>query len=91
MERPDLDGFAAGTRSPAVDANRCPWSATGAASQRAGPPDNDHAGRGAAWPGADAVHRHGADGPAVATILTTAHDIHRITVAFRAGRISTPP
>ena len=62
-------------RRPAVDANRCPWSATGAALQRAGPP-------------VDAVHRHAADDPAVATILTTAHAIHRITVAFSAGRIS---
>ena len=76
-------------RRPAVDANRCPWSATGAALQRAGPPDDDHAGRRAAWCGAaDAVHRHPADDPAVATILTTAHDIHRITVAFSSGRIS---
>ncbi len=71
---------------------RCPWSATGAASQRAGPPDNDHAGRGAARCGAaDAVHRHAADDPAVATILTTPHDIHRITAPFSSGRISTPP
>ena len=57
--------------------------------QRAGPPDDDHAGRRAAWCGADTVHRHAADDPDVATILTTAHDdIHRITVAFSAGRIS---
>ena len=32
---------------------------------------------------------HAADDTAVATILTTAHDIYRITVAFSAGRIST--
>ena len=71
---------------------RCPWSATGAASQRAGPPDNDHAGRGAATCGAaDPVHRYAADDPAVATILTSAHGIHRITAAFSSGRISTPP
>ena len=75
-------------RRPAVDANRCPWSTTGTPLQRAGPPDDNHAGRRAAWCGADAVHRHAADDPAVATILTTAHDIHRITVAFSAGRIS---
>ena len=36
------------------------------------------------WCGADAVRRHVADDPDVATILTTAHDIHRIS----AGRIS---
>ena len=41
--------------------------------------------------GADAVHRHAADDPAGATILTTARDIHRITVAFSAGRISAAP
>ena len=35
------------------------------------------------------MHRHAVDDPAVATILTTAHDIARITVAFNAGRIST--
>ena len=35
------------------------------------------------------MHRHVADDPAVATILTTDHDIHRITVALSAGRIST--
>ena len=35
------------------------------------------------------MHRHTADDPAVATILTTAHDIHRITVAFSAGHVST--
>jgi len=35
------------------------------------------------------VHRHAADDTAVATILTTARDIHRIIVAFSAGRIST--
>ena len=40
-------------RRPAVDPDRCPWSATGAALQRAGPPDDDHAGRRAAWCGAD--------------------------------------
>ena len=34
------------------------------------------------------MRRHAADGPDVATILTTAHDIHRITVAFSAGSIS---
>ena len=34
------------------------------------------------------MHRHAADDPAVATILTTARDIHRIIVAFSAGRIS---
>ena len=72
----------------AVDPDRCPWPATGAALQRAGPSDDDHAGRRAAWCGADVVRRHAADDPAVATILTTAHDIHRITVAFSAGRIS---
>ena len=76
-------------RRPAVDANRCPWSATGAAWQRAGLPDDDHACRRAAWCGADAMHRHAADDTAVATILTTAHDIHRIIVAFTSGRIST--
>ena len=68
-------------RRPAVDADRCPWL------QRAGPPDDDHAGRRAAWCGTDVVHA--ADDTAVATILTTAHDIHRISVAFNAGRIST--
>ena len=41
--------------------------------QRAGPPDDDHA----------------ADDTVGATILTTVHDIHRITVAFSTGRIST--
>ena len=35
------------------------------------------------------MHRHAADDPAVATILTTAHDITRITVAFSAGRFAT--
>ena len=68
------------------------------ASQRSGPPDNDHAGQRAAWHDADAVHRHAAaDDPAVATILTSAHRPDsreptastRITVAFSAGRIST--
>ena len=54
--------------------------------QRAGPPDDDHAGRRAAWYGTDAVHA--ADNTAVATILTTAHDIYRITAAFSDGRIS---
>ena len=78
-------------REPRRSANRCPWSATGAALQRAGPPDDDHAGRRAAWCGADAVRRHAADDTAGATILTTAHDIHRITVAFSAGRISHSP
>ena len=41
--------------------------------------------------GTDAERRHAADDPAVATILTTAHDILRITVAFSAGRISIAP
>ena len=63
--------------------------ATGAALQRAGPPDDNHAARRAAWCGAGVVRRHAADDPAVATILTTAHDIRRITVPFSAGRIST--
>ena len=36
-------------------------------------------------------NRHAADDAAVAAFLTTAQDIHRITVAFSAGRISTPP
>ena len=35
------------------------------------------------------MHRHAADNPAVATILTTAHDIHRIIVTFSSGHIST--
>ena len=35
------------------------------------------------------MRRHAADDTAGATILTTAHDIHRITAAFSAGRIST--
>ena len=35
------------------------------------------------------MHRHAADDPAVATVLTTARDIHRITIAFSASRIST--
>ena len=34
------------------------------------------------------MHRHAADDPAVATILTTARDITRITVAFSGGRSS---
>ena len=75
--------------TPQADANGCPWSATRAALQRAGPPDDDHAGQRAACRGADAVHRHAANDPDVATILTTAHDIHRVTVAFSSGRIST--
>ncbi len=33
--------------------------------------------------------RHAPDDNAGATILTTPHDIHRITAAFSAGRIST--
>ena len=35
------------------------------------------------------MHRHAADDTVIATILTTAHDIHRITAAFSAGRMST--
>ena len=34
------------------------------------------------------MHRHAADDPDVATILTTAHDSHRVTVAFSSGPIS---
>ena len=60
-------------------------------SRPAGLPDDDHAGRRAAWCAADAVHRHAADDTAIATILTTAHDIHRITPAFSSRRITTPP
>ena len=37
----------------------------------------------------DAPHRHAADDPAVATILTTAHDIHPHHPRFSTGRIST--
>ncbi len=36
-----------------------------------------------------ALPQESAGDPAVATILTTAHDITRITVAFTVGRIST--
>ncbi len=37
------------TRPGLRGTHRCPWSASGAALQRAGPPDDDHAGRRAAW------------------------------------------
>ena len=40
------------------------------------PPDSDHAGRSVAWCGTAAVRRHVADEPAVATILTSAQDLH---------------
>ena len=63
------------TRRPAVDASRCPWSATGAAWQPTCLPDDDHAGRRVAWCAADAVHRHAADDTVIATILTTAHSL----------------
>ena len=62
-------------RRPAVDASRCPWSATGAAWQPTCLPDDDHAGRRVAWCAADAVHRHAADDTVIATILTTAHSL----------------
>ena len=70
-------------RRPAVDANRRPWSATGPALQPVGPPDDDDDhGRRAACCRADAVRRHAPVGPAVATILTTAHRLEscRLTV-----------
>ena len=35
------------------------------------------------------MRRHAPDDNAGATILTTPHDIHRITAAFSGGRIST--
>ncbi len=70
------------TRRPAVVAGRRPWSATGVAQERACPPDDDHAGRRATSCGT--VRRHALDGPAAATILTTAHRLESCRLTVRA-------